>query len=204
MNPKYKILMWQIVIKVVLIAAAVIGALLVVKYWYAEKSTGRSSNPSVLGRIIGVPETLEERVQAESYDIGREEGLDSRGIHVVSLDELRAIADRGIRKYSRYVGDPNFQDPSEEDPQQGGVQQQNAPSQQDAVQPSQQQQIIQQSIARPQVQQQPGARVILQQNLRPQPPAQAQKAPPAQQPQPQPKPAAKAAPPATSATAPKK
>jgi len=106
MNPKYKILLQRIAIKVV-----VVILIIAVSVWAGSKYWSKTGNnrSSIRGNILGVSLENEQRVQAESYDIGREDGLAKSGIDVVSLDELRAIADEGIKKYSKYVAVPSDQ-----------------------------------------------------------------------------------------------
>jgi len=134
------------------------GTWAVQKYW--PKSTGRSSDPNKPNGVsIGLDPIDEMRTQAESYDIGREDGLEGRGIRILNREELRELADEGIRRYSRYVGDPKYREQQEEEDRR-----------------AMQQNVQQQPVPQPQPKPTVNKPVVKQ------PPTQVQKAAPAQQP----------------------
>jgi hypothetical protein len=133
-----------------IVGIVVIVILVAVAGWFWPKSVTRFSGQNrPNGVILGVGQEDLEKTMADNYDFGMEDGLNRSGVRTISLDELRDIADEGIRRYSRYVGDPKYREEQEELDQQE-IQQQNAPPPQGAVR---QQSYQQQNVRSPQGQQ---------------------------------------------------
>jgi hypothetical protein len=95
---------WLIGIGIVLLVAVV--GIFFVGFWFGGPS-GQSKAPksgvsSVEGHMLAAGEEDLQKVGADVYDEGLENGLKRSGIKVLNREELRKLADEGIKKYSRY------------------------------------------------------------------------------------------------------
>lgn len=71
-----------------------------------EVSSTSNREPSAEGPQLVASEKDVRKVGAEIYDLGVNNGLEKKGIRVVTREDLRQLADEGIKKYSRYGRDP--------------------------------------------------------------------------------------------------
>lgn len=181
----------NLVVTVAVLAVVGLGIWATVNYWPKEeapkeevtkaRASGRHvQEQTAVGapgeEILNVPRSMEEDVQIGSFKYGRRVGLEAKGIRTVTLEQLEDIADSAIDRYRFGSGDRHHDDvqdgpqrdypqPSLRDADQSGTQKHAPPPGHQGTTQFRQPVPMRSVVIPHQSVQQPGARVILQQNL---------------------------------------